>query len=124
MGTFYLEVDRTGTQLTSCRASTGQGHRVVVRTLELDHRYHDDDPIHRAPFTVRLPNGLETEGTLDDSGRATVRAVPSNVTVTIGADQRDYTRVHSTANPAYRETMSEADFDALVAERMSESESG
>jgi hypothetical protein len=57
--------------------SAGAEHTFLLRRLELEHRYHDDSPVHGAAFTLTFPNGFKKEGTLDEEGRAVVVGVPA-----------------------------------------------
>jgi hypothetical protein len=94
---------------------TGQRHRVVLRILKLDLRYHDDDPIQEATFSVRFANGYEVSGKLDKQGHARLVGVPSGqAEVRYGPDSRPYEPVKQEENPDYREETGMADIDALI----------
>ena len=95
---------------------TGQAHKVVLRTLELDHRYHDDDPIQEASYSVKFSNGWEVSGQLDKQGKARLLGVPSGpAEVRYGPDGVvPDTPIEQKKNPDFRETMSDADIDALI----------
>jgi hypothetical protein len=110
----YLERKADGTFATKDLA-TGKQHRLVLRTLTLEHRYHDDDPVQGATFSARFANGYEARGTLDESGKARVMGVPGGAAeVRYGPDARAYEVVEQPENPDYRAQMGAADFDALV----------
>jgi type VI secretion system secreted protein VgrG len=108
----FVEPDEKG-KLLPQRVPTGAKHVFVARRLELDHRYHDDDPIQEADFTVTFANGFELKGRLDKTGKATLVGVPESVTVRFGPDAREYKRVDGRNNPDHREQFTDADFDAL-----------
>jgi type VI secretion system secreted protein VgrG len=94
--------------------ATGQTHKVVLRTLELDHRYHDDGPVEGATFRVRFSNGYEVSGKLDAHGRARLLGVPAGqAEVRYGPDSRPFQPVEQEKNPDYRPEMSSADLDAM-----------
>jgi type VI secretion system secreted protein VgrG len=94
---------------------TGQAHKVVLRTLELDHRYHDDDPVQEAAYSVKFSNGWVVSGQLDKHGKARLLGVPSGpAEVRYGPDARPYEPVEQKKNPDFRESMSDADVDALI----------
>lgn len=94
---------------------TGERHRIILRTLHLDHRYHDDDPIQEATFSVKFANGWEASGRLDKNGRARLVGVPGGpAEVRYGPDHRPYEPIEQEKNPSYRESMSDADLDALI----------
>ena len=100
----------------SQKVPSGASHTFVVRSLKLDARYHDDDPLQEAPFTLVFPNGLEIEGQLDTEGKATVVGVPKGRgKVRYGPDQRDYQRADTRENPDYRTSFTKATFDELLA---------
>lgn len=114
MSTVYAERNADGT-FASIPLSTGERHKVVLRTLTLDHRYHDDDPIQDAAFTVHFSNGLEVSGQLNKQGKARLVGVPSGpAEVRYGPDARPYQPVKQDGNPDYRAEMGEADIDALI----------
>ncbi|MET3654894.1 bacteriophage T4 gp5 trimerisation domain-containing protein, partial [Dyella japonica] len=46
-----------------------------VGTLHLDHRYHDDEGLKGATYTLTLPDGSQRTGQLDANGQATVPGV-------------------------------------------------
>lgn len=108
----YVDPGPTG-ELRPERVPSGESHTFVVRRLALDHRYHDDDPVQDAPFTVRFPNGFEVNGTLDKQGRAVVLGVPAQCEVRYGPDQRAFEPVDDRENPDHREQLAESDLDAL-----------
>jgi hypothetical protein len=110
----YVEPDEKGALLPQ-RVPSGAKHVFVARRLELDYRYHDDDPIQEADFTATFANGFELKGKLDKTGKATLVGVPEAVTVRFGPDAREYKRVDDRSNPDHREQFSDADFDALFA---------
>ena len=86
----------------------------MLRVLHLDHRYHDDDPVQQASFTVRFANGYEASGTLDAEGHAKLVGVPGGqAEVRYGPDARPYEPVEQENNPDYRPDIREADIDAL-----------
>jgi type VI secretion system secreted protein VgrG len=95
---------------------TGERHKVILRTLKLDHRYHDDDPVQEATYSVKFSNGWEVSGRLDKNGQARLVGVPSGpVEVRYGPDSRPYQPVEQETNPDFRETTDDADIDALFA---------
>jgi hypothetical protein len=77
-------------RLTPERVAADNRRSFVVRRLMLDHRYHDDDRVQGADFTVTLPNGLVVSGKLD--ARGTLIGVPARVEVRSGPDQRAFER--------------------------------
>lgn len=92
----------------------GQQHKLVLHVLRLDHRYHDEDPVQEATYTVRFANGLELTGTLDKTGRAVLAGVPTGpAEVRYGPDNRPFEPVPQEKNPDFREAMNDADVDAL-----------
>jgi len=94
---------------------TGETHTFVLRTLTLDHRYHDEDPVQNAAFTVKFSNGFELKGTLDAKGKAKLVGVPAHGEVRYGPDQRPFQRVDSPDNPDQRGSFSAGDFETLFA---------
>jgi type VI secretion system secreted protein VgrG len=86
-----------------------------VRRLELEHRYHDEDPVQGAEFTVTFPNGLVVSGKLAGEGKATLIGVPARGEVRYGPDQRAFERVDSGPNSDHRGPLAEADFETLRA---------
>jgi type VI secretion system secreted protein VgrG len=95
--------------------ATGQKHKVILPTLKLDHRYHDDDPVQEATYSVRFPNGYQVSGQLDAQGRARLVGVPSGqAEVRYGPDSRPFEPVEQDKNPDYRPETSSADIDALI----------
>jgi type VI secretion system secreted protein VgrG len=109
-----VEPDGSG-RLTPERVATGNRHTFVVRRLVLDHRYHDEDPVQGADFTVSFPNGLVVSGKLDAEGKATLVGVPARGEVRYGPDHRPFERVDSGPNPDHRGPLAEDDFDTLRA---------
>ncbi len=103
---------------------TGDSHTIVLRfpTLQLERRYHDDAPVQGAPFTVRLADGSEVEGALDENGRAELKDLPAAPgTVRFGPDARSYRRMDDRKNPQYKAEPSATDADALVRRRLARS---
>ena len=114
MSQVYAEPNADGS-FAPISLPTGEKHRIVLRTLTLDHRYHDDDPIQESTFSVRFANGYEESGKLDKKGRARLVGVPSGqAEVRYGPDDRPYKPVKQDDNPDYREATAEADIDALI----------
>lgn len=110
----YVEPNADGS-FEPIELPTGQKHQLVLRTLLLDHRYHDDGPVEGAPFTVRFASGYQVSGKLDGQGRARVAGVPSGqAEVRYGPDSRPYQPVEQEKNPDYRPDMSDGDLDALM----------
>jgi hypothetical protein len=109
-----VETDGTG-RLKPERVATGNRHTFVLHRLLLDHRYHDDDPVQRADFSVTFANGLVVSGKLDAAGKATLIGVPDRGEVRYGPDQRAFARVDSGPNPDHRGPFAEDDFDTLRA---------
>jgi type VI secretion system secreted protein VgrG len=107
-----VEPDASG-KLEPESVASGATHTFVARRLELDHRYHDDDPVQEAEFCLTFPNGFEMRGKLGKNGKATVVGVPASATVRYGPDAREFKRVDERENPDHRESFSEGDFDAL-----------
>ena len=100
--------------MPTLQAATGQTHVLMVRALDLDHRYHDDAPVEGAEFTVKFSNGLELSGKLDDQGRARILGAPSgSAEVSYGPDARDYAPVEQKKNPDFKASLSDADVDGL-----------
>ena len=102
-------------ELRPTRVPSGQSHTLIVRTMKLDHRYHDEDPVQNAEFTVTFGSGLELKGTLDGQGKATLVGVPGTGVVRYGPDQRPFERVNKEPNPDFRGALTAADFEALRA---------
>jgi type VI secretion system secreted protein VgrG len=114
MGKKFVEPSGSG-ELRPQRVPTGASHTFVARTLRLDHRYHDDDPVQEASFTVKLSSGFELSGKLDKQGKATLIGVSERAKVRYGPDQREYARADDRENPDHREELSESDIDGLFA---------
>lgn len=112
MPRIYLERDASGA-FPSYKAASGVEHEFIVRKLVLEHRYHDDEPLQRAPYKVTFPNGYEVVGELDEQGRATLYGVPAEVKVVYGPDQRQWCAADTRENPDYRESTSSADLEQL-----------
>lgn len=114
MARIYVERNADGS-IAPIDLPADQSHTLVLRTLDLDHRYHDDDPIQQATFVVRFQNGSQVSGQLDAHGRARLMGVPAGpAEVRYGPDNRDFEPVPSRDNPDYRPQMSGADVDALI----------
>ena len=79
--------------------------------LELEHLYHDDQPVHEAPFTVELSDGSTVKGQLDAEGRATVHLAVMPARVQFGPDSRPWRKVDQTANPDFQDKL---DIDAFI----------
>lgn len=109
-----LDPDAEG-KLEPARVPSAASHTFVVRTLTLDHRYHDDDPVQEAPFWAALPGGMELSGQLDKFGKATLVGVSGSVKVRYGPDAREFERVDKRDNPDKRDSFGDSDFDALYA---------
>lgn len=103
----------TSGKLPPITVPSGASHTFVTRTLTLDHRYHDDDPVQDADFWVTLPGGVEVHGRLDKTGRATLVGVPEVVKVRYGPDARPFERADKRENPDKRDSFGDGDFDAL-----------
>jgi hypothetical protein len=117
-----LDPDEEG-QWPPVSLATGQKHKVVMRLpqLELEHLYHDDKPVHDAPFTLELTDGRTIEGTLDAEGKATVKNLTSQPKrVRFGPDQRPYKRVDAEDNPDFKAQFTAADAEALVDQHLKE----
>ena len=115
MSPIYAEPEADGT-FAPLSLATGEHHKILLRTLKLENRYHDDDPIQEATFTVRFANGYEVSGRLDKKGCARVVGVPSGqAEVRDGSDNRPFEPVKQEENPDYRPEMSDAGLDALMA---------
>lgn len=83
-------------------------------TLYLDHRYHDDQPLAGAEYTVKLADGTERKGKLDGQGRAVIRDVPGgSAEVTFGPMPGAFERVDKTPMPSYDPAPSSAKIDKL-----------
>jgi hypothetical protein len=111
-----LDLDEQG-QWPPVSLATGQKHKIVAQLpeLELERLYHDDQPVHEAPFTLELKNGATIEGKLDAAGKATVKNLTSlPERVRFGPDQRPYKRVDADENPDYKEQFTATDAEALV----------
>jgi len=86
-----------------------------LRTIELERRYHDDDPLQGATYELILQDGRKINGRLDESGRAVIDGVPPGVAhVRFGPDSRPWERVDQRENPEFKPSFSEADADALI----------
>jgi hypothetical protein len=87
-----------------------------LRTIELERRYHDDEPLQGAPFELQLSDGRTVTGKLDKFGRARVEGVSPGVAhVRFGPDERPWEPVDQRVSPAFRENFNEADVRALIA---------
>lgn len=114
-----LQQDGTFAEL---KLSTDQQHTVEVDVLELDHRYHDNENLQEAQFSLRSDRGLVYEGRLDAEGKATVVGLPpGNLSVRFGPDNRPYEPVSRKDNPDFQDINSEADVDKRVQELLSSS---
>jgi hypothetical protein len=91
-----------------------------LQRIELERHYHDDEPVHGAHFIVRLSDGSEREGTLDDNGQAVIEDVPDGVTgrVQFGPDARPWELADKRKNPAFTEQLTQADIDVLISRAM------
>jgi uncharacterized Zn-binding protein involved in type VI secretion len=88
-------------------------------TLMIERRYHDDEPVEEAEFEVELFDKTIIKGKLDKQGRAKIEGVPPEIArIRFGPDVRPFERTDKSPNEAFRETMSEAEIDAMVEERM------
>ena len=84
-------------------------------TLEVLHRYHDDEPIHGAEYEVHFNDGSVRKGKLGNDGRLRLENVPpGRAQIRFGLDAREYQRADDKKNEAYRESWSRADSEALV----------
>lgn len=100
---------------------TGARHEVVLRwrTLEIERRYHDDQPVQDAPFTVELVDGRTITGRLNADGKARVKLLARPTRIQFGPDARDWTLSDPEVNPDYGDELGDA--DAFVAERFEQS---
>ncbi len=84
-------------------------------TLLIERHYHDDEPVHEAEFEVELFDKTIIKGKLDKQGRARIEGVPPEIArIRFGPDVRPFERTDKSPNEAFRETMSEAEIDAMV----------
>jgi len=83
-------------------------------TVELDHRYHDDEGLSGAKYFLRLPGGGERTGVLDDQGRATISGVPLGGTVSFGPAPGAFQRKDKTPTPGYDPDPSDEKLGSLV----------
>ncbi|REL26621.1 hypothetical protein DXX93_08555 [Thalassotalea euphylliae] len=76
---------------------------IAPQTIDLAYHYQDGEPVKNAPYTLKLADGTEIEGTLDDSGQATLDNMPTGqFSVQYGEDTREYAPVDNTKpNPLY-----------------------
>jgi hypothetical protein len=96
-------------------AATTPKEKIVLLRIELDHRYHDDEPVHGAAFKVQLADGTVREGTLDNSGHAVIEDVPDGpASVQVGPDARPYALIDQDKSPTYKSTLTSTDIDALI----------
>jgi hypothetical protein len=77
--------------------------------LRLEHLYHDDRPVHEAPFTVELSGGSRITGKLDAKGRATVHVPVVPTRVQFGPDSRPWKQIEQKSNPDYQEELDDID---------------
>ncbi len=77
--------------------------------LRLEHLYHDDRPVHEAPFTVELSDGSRITGKLDAKGRATVHVPVVPTRVQFGPDSRPWKQIEQKSNPDYQEELDDID---------------
>jgi len=96
---------------------TGARHKIILRrpVLEIERRYHDDKPVHGAPFTVELANGKTIEGKLSAAGEARVPLPARARRIQFGPDERDWTLVDAQKNPDHQDEL--GDVDAFVGAR-------
>ncbi|MDQ0037109.1 type VI secretion system secreted protein VgrG [Variovorax boronicumulans] len=83
-------------------------------TVELDHRYHDDEGLAGAKYFLRLPGGGERTGVLDDQGRATISDVPLGGTVSFGPAAGAFARKDKTPTPGHDPDPSEEKLGSVV----------
>jgi hypothetical protein len=75
--------------------------------------------VQEAEFEVELFDKTIIKGKLDKQGRAKIEGVPPEIArIRFGPDVRPFERTDKSPNEAFRETMSEAEIDAMVEERM------
>jgi uncharacterized Zn-binding protein involved in type VI secretion len=87
-------------------------------TLLIERRYHDDEAVQGAEFEVELFDGTIIKGKLDNKGRARIEGVPPEAAkIRFGPDTREFERTDQTRNLQFRESLSQGDIDAMIAER-------
>ncbi|REL26557.1 hypothetical protein DXX93_08170 [Thalassotalea euphylliae] len=76
---------------------------ISPQTINLAYHYQDGEPVKNAPYTLKLADGTEIKGALDDSGQAELENMPTGqFTVQYGEDTREYAPVDNTQpNPLY-----------------------
>ncbi|REL26564.1 hypothetical protein DXX93_08205 [Thalassotalea euphylliae] len=76
---------------------------IAPQTIDLAYHYQDGEPVKNAPYTLKLADGTEIKGALDDSGQATLDNMPTGqFSVQYGEDSRDYAPEDTTTpNPLY-----------------------
>jgi|HubBroStandDraft_5_1064220.scaffolds.fasta_scaffold191387_2 hypothetical protein len=115
-GEVEIQSDGDG-NATPVSLDTGQTHTLVIRCVHLTHLYHDDQPVHGAPFTIELANGKTIKGRLDDDGKADVPVLSQPKRVRFGPDRRPLRRVDQQENPDYQDLVTREDFDDFVDDR-------
>jgi hypothetical protein len=83
--------------------------------IELERRYHDDEPLQGAPFELELSDGTIITGKLNAQGRAVIPDLPvGQASVTYGPDARPYERKDKRMNPHYQPEFGDPQIEALL----------
>ncbi|PKO38683.1 MAG: type VI secretion system tip protein VgrG, partial [Betaproteobacteria bacterium HGW-Betaproteobacteria-4] len=92
-----------------------EGKSVSKDTIELDHRYHDDDFVSGAEYEAILADGSVRKGKLDPSGKATLTDVPlGTAKVRFGPASAKFQRKHKDSTPNHEAAPSDKSISALV----------
>lgn len=84
-------------------------------SVQLDHRYHDDEGVANAAYELLLSDGSKRTGKLDANGRASVDGLIAHpVEVRFGPSQRPYKRKDDTPMPNHDPAPSDSKLAALV----------
>ncbi len=88
---------------------------LAPHSIELEHLYHDGEPLAGAPFTLTLPGGKTLQGQLDAQGKATVAHVQAvGARVSFGPAPGAFRRKDMTPTPNHIPQPSASDIDKLI----------
>jgi type VI secretion system Hcp family effector len=88
---------------------------LIIPQLDIEHLYHDNEPVQEADFEIELENGTTQQGKLDKVGKAVVKDLERKpVRVRFGPDTRDYSRVDSRKNEYFIENFTQQDATNVV----------
>ncbi|MES3021334.1 MAG: type VI secretion system tip protein TssI/VgrG [Pseudomonadota bacterium] len=83
--------------------------------LAFERRYHDDEPLAGAPYSVTFVDGTTRKGFLDGAGRAVLDDVPPGAAqVRFGAMPGQYARKGAQPTPGYVAAPKKNDIEALL----------